>query len=151
MSNGIYSRSKKTEEGGYYSKLLTYAYQHIKIGPKGSDCGTKNYVTAKLDKSNIKLWMYSYMIEGNKLVELTSDNMDKYIGKTVKFRFSSMCKSKDYICNACAGNLFNRLDEYNIGIAESQVAEKMKLAFLKLFHDSEIKTVELDVNKAFNL
>ena len=151
MSNGIYSRAKKTEEGGYYSKLLTYAYQHIKIGPKGSNCGSKHYVTAKLDKENIKLWMYSYIIEGNKLVELTSDNMDKYIGKTVKFRFSSMCKSKDYICNACAGNLFNRLGEYNIGVAESQVAEKMKLAFLKLFHDSEIKTVELDVNKAFNL
>ena len=77
--------------------------------------------------------------------------MDKYIGKTVKFRFSSMCKSKNYICNACAGNLFNRLGEQNIGVAESQVSERLKNAMLKLFHNSEIKNSEMDIAKAFNI
>lgn len=151
LSGPAYSRNKKTASGGYYSKLLTSAYQHIKIGPKGSDCGTTHYVETTLDKSNINLWMYSFMIEGNKLVELTSDNMDKYLGKKVKFRFSSMCKSKDYICNACAGNLFNRIGIKNIGISESQIAERLKNAMLKAFHDSEIKTAELDPMKAFNI
>ena len=151
MTAGVYSRNKKTATGGYYSKLLTSAYQHIKLGPKGSDCGTTHYVEVTLDKKNIELWMYSFIIEGNKLVELTSDNKDQYIGKTVKFRFSSMCKSKDYICNACAGNLFTRIGATNIGISESQVAERLKNAMLKAFHDSEIKTSELDVSKAFNI
>ena len=151
MSGPIFMRSKRTASGGYFSKLLTGGYQHIKIGPKGSDCGTTHYVTTTLDKKNINLWMYSYIIEGNKLVELTSDNIDKYIGKTVKFRFSSMCKSKNYICNACAGNLFNRLGEQNIGIAESQVAERLKNAMLKQFHNSEIRNSELDPIKAFNI
>lgn len=151
MTAGVYARNKKTASGGYASKILTSAYQHIKIGPKGSDCGTTKYIIVTLDNKNVKLWMYSYIIEGNKLVELTSDNMDKYIGKTVKFRFSSMCKSKDYICNACAGNLFNRLGETNIGVAESQVAERLKNAMLKLFHNSEIQTSEMDPMKAFNI
>lgn len=151
MSYPAYSRNKKTASGGYYSKLLTSAYQHIKIGPKGSDCKTDRYVTVKLDNSNINLWMYSFIKEGDKLVELTSDNKDKYIGKTVKFRFASMCKSKGYICNACAGNLFTRLGTTDIGLAESQVAERLKNAMLKLFHNSEITTAELDVNKAFNI
>ena len=151
LTAGVYSRSKKTAVGGYYSKLLTSAYQHIKIGPKGSDCGSTHYVTTTLTPDNINLWMYSFMIEGNKLVELTSDNLDKYLGKTVKFRFSSMCKSKDYICNACGGNLFHRIGVTNIGISESQVAERLKNAMLKAFHDSEIKTSELDISKAFNI
>lgn len=151
MTEGVYFRNKKTEFGGYASKLLTSGYQHIKIGPKGSDCHTDRYVTASLTKDNINSWMYSYIIEGNKLVELNSKNKDKYIGKTVKFRFSSMCKSKDYICNACAGNLFNKLNIENVGMAESQVAERLKNAMLKLFHNSEVKTSELDINKAFNI
>lgn len=151
MTAGVYGRSKRTASGGYYSKLLTSAYQHIKIGPKGSDCGSTNYVTVTLDNKNIDLWMYSFIIEGSRLVELTSENREKYIGKTVKFRFSSMCKSKNYICNACAGNLFNRLGETNIGIAESQVAERLKNAMLKMFHDIEVKTSELDIQKAFNI
>ena len=151
MTAGVYARNKRTESGGYFSKLLTSGYQHIQIGPKGSDCHTDRYLTVTLDKSNINLWMYSNMIEGDKLVELTSKNKDKYIGKTVKFRFSSMCKSKEYICNACAGNLFNRLNITNIGMAESQVAERLKAAMLKMFHNSEIQTSELDINKAFGL
>lgn len=151
MTFGVYARSKKTESGGYFSKLLTAGYQHIKIGPKGSDCHTDRYVTVTLDKKNIDSWMYSNIIEGNKLVELTMKNKDKYIGKTVKFRFSSMCKSKEYICNACAGNLFNRLGIVNAGIAESQVAERLKNAMLKLFHNSEVQTSEMDVNKAFGI
>ena len=151
MTAGIVFRNKKTEFGGYTSKLLTSAYQHIKIGPKGSDCHTDRFLTVKLDKENINMWMYSYMIEGNRLVELNSENRDKYIGKTVKFRFSSMCKSKDYICNACAGNLFEKLGITNVGMAESQVAERLKNAMLKMFHNSEIRTSEMDVNKAFNI
>ena len=62
-----------------------------------------------------------------------------------------MCKSKEYICNACAGNLFSRIGVTNIGISESQVAERLKNSMLKAFHDSEIKTSELDPIKAFNV
>ena len=151
MTLGVYSRNKKTADGGYFSKLLTSAYQHIKIGPKGSDCGSTHYIEVTLDKNNINLWMYSFIVEGNKLVELTSDNVDKYLGKKVKFRFSSMCKSKDYICNACAGNLFNSVGVINIGISESQVAERLKNAMLNAFHDTEVKNAELDPIKAFNI
>ena len=38
--------------------------------------------------------MYSYIVEGSRLVELTSDNRDSYIGKTVKFRYSGLCESE---------------------------------------------------------
>ena len=40
LSNGPYSRSKKTEIGGYWEKLFQYAFQTIVLDEPGSDCKT---------------------------------------------------------------------------------------------------------------
>ena len=93
--------------------------------------------------------MYSYILEKGNLVELTTENQDKYLGKNVKMRFSSMCKSKTGICNKCAGNLFYRLDIYNIGSATPQIPSKVKVLLMKKFHDSVINFTEMDIEKAF--
>ena len=87
--------------------------------------------------------MYSYIIEGNQLVELTSKNRDKYIGKTVKLRFAAMCESKEYICNKCAGNLFARLGVENVGVACYAIMSKIKLVSMKAFHDASLKTTHM--------
>lgn len=151
MTAPVYSRSLKTASGGYLSKLFTSAYQHLTIGKKGSDCGTKNYIVVELTPDNIHSWMYSYIIEGSHLVELTSKNKDKYIGKKVKMRFASMCESKEGFCNHCVGNLFYRLGIKNIGVAQSQIPERLKARMLAAFHVSSIKVSEMDINKAFNV
>lgn len=144
---GPYARGKKTANGGYWEKLFVSAFQHLKLDPAGSDCGTKRYKTVKLDDPDP--WMYSYIIEGDKLVELTSKNVDKYRGKTVKMRFSSLCESKTGFCNKCAGNLPYRTGIENIGVALAAVPAKLKLVAMKAFHDSNVKIVEIDINKAF--
>ena len=131
--------------------MILSAYQHLKVGPKGSDCGTDRTVNVTLTKDNAKSWIYSFVKEGNRLVELTSDNLDKYIGKTVKMRYSSMCESKNYICEHCAGTLFNRLGITNIGMGCNQVGERLKAAMLKQMHDASIKTSEIDPMDAFNV
>ena len=97
--------------------------------------------------------MYSYIVEGNKLIELNSTNKDKYLGKTVRMRFSSLCEYKEpnKICNVCAGNLFYRAGFKDIGVAMPQVASALKLKALKAFHDSTVKLHEIDVWKAFGL
>lgn len=154
---GPYSRGKKTEIGGHQEKLLVSLTQHILAGERGSDCGTKRYITVYLDKSNLNDMMYSYVIEGNRLVELTSENRSKYLNKTVKMRYSSMCQSKDCICNKCLGNLPYRLStnkdgsKYikNIGAASPQLASKMKNINMKAFHESLVTFVEMDPMKAF--
>lgn len=151
LAGGPYSRGKKTALGGYWEKLMISAYQDVVAGPKDSDCGTKHYVEVELTDKNINDWMYSYIIEGSKLVELTSQNMDKYIGRKLKFRFSSMCKSPDCICNKCLGNYFYRVDKMNVGIFTSQVASRLKLISMKAFHNSTITTAEIDPMKAFSL
>lgn len=150
LSDGPYSRAKKTETGGYWEKQFLRAFQHLKLLPKGSDCGTKKTLSIYLTEKNIDGWMYSYIVDGNNTVELTSQNKNKYLNKTVKIRFSALCEAKDgHFCNKCAGNLFYRLGIENVGAATPQVPSKVKVLLMKKFHDSVINFAEMDVEKAF--
>lgn len=145
LAAGPYARSKKTELGGYWEKLITAAFSTMNMDPPGSDCGSKMYVEVELDKSNYKDWMYSYIIKSDgKLEELTTDNLDKYLGKKVKFRFAAFCKSRTGICNCCGGNFFYRRGNGRIGLAMAQIPTKLKLSSMKGFHNSTIKTYEVD-------
>ena len=150
LAAGPYSRAKKTETGGHWEKQFLRAFQHLKLLPAGSDCGTKKTIQITLTPKNIGGWMYSYIVEGNRLVELTSDNKDKYIGKTVKLRFSALCEAKDgCFCNKCAGNLFYRLGIENVGSVTPQVPSKIKVLLMKKFHNSVVNFADMDVEKAF--
>lgn len=149
LAAGPYARSKKTADGGYWEKLFVYALQHITLDEEGSDCGTKRTVTVTLTKKNIQLWMYSFIVENGKLIELNSTNMDSYIGKTVKFRFSSMCESTTGLCNKCAGNLFYKIGIKNIGLTSSKIPSSFKNIFMRAFHDSTEKFTTIPLDKVF--
>ena len=148
---GPYSRSRETMTGGYMERQCLRATQHIKILPKGSDCGTKRYIMVTLNKKNIKEWMYSFVIEGSKLVEITSENKDKFIGKTVKMRYSSLCESKKGICEACTGTLMRRIGVDNAGLVAMVMMSSVKNKAMKAFHDSSLDLAEMDVEVAFGL
>ena len=151
LAAGPYARAKKTENGGYREKLFLRAFQHLTLDPPGSDCGTKRYIEVILTESNINEWMYSYIIEGSKLVELTSQNKSKYIGKKVKVRFSALCESKTGICNKCMGNLYYRLDKTNVGTSLTQIPSVQKNIAMKSFHDSTQSLYDMDLEKIFQV
>ena len=150
LAAGPYSRSKKTELGGYWEKSFLSAFQHIVLLDPDSDCGTKRHITMKVTEKNIDMIMYCYVIGSNgELIEITSQNKEKFIGKTAKLRFSSMCESKNGICNKCAGNLFYRLGIRNIGASTPQIPSKLKVLSMKLFHDDQLNFAEMDPMQAF--
>ena len=152
LAEGPFNRSKKTEEGGYYEKMLLYSMQHLRLLEPGSDCGTKRYITVTLTDSNIGDYMYNYFIGSNgKLTEITSENMDSLIGKTVKLRFSSMCEAKNgCFCNMCAGNLWYRLGvSRNVGILTPTIASKLKNLLMKSFHNSQVALTDMNVMEVF--
>lgn len=152
LAAGPYARAKKTEVGGHWEKLFGAALQTIQLDEPGSDCGSKQYVTVELTKKNLPEYIYNYIIKSNgELEELTSDNADKYIGKKVNMRFSIFCKSKTGVCNKCAGNFFYRRGSRNIGIAAVQIPARLKLISMKSFHDSTVRTAEIEPMKAFGL
>ena len=151
LAAGPYARAKKTEIGGYWEKLFLSAFQHVVLLDPGTDCGTTRTITVKVDKNNIDDLMYNYVQEGSNLVEITSKNKSKYIGKTIKMRFASMCESKNGLCNKCAGNLWYRIGIRNVGTATPQLPSKLKVLSLKLFHDSQVDFAEMDPMHAFGL
>lgn len=156
---GPYARAKKTEVGGYDEKLFLSGLQHVTLDEKDSDCGTTRTVKVTLTKAILNDLMYSYIKEGNKLVELNRKNRDKYLNKTVEMRFSSMCESKTGICNKCFGNMayklytdaVNEKSIKNIGCATPQLASKIKLINMKAFHESLVTFTEMDPMKAFGI
>lgn len=104
----------------------------------------------KVTDKNIGMIMYCYAInDDGSLIEITSQNQNKFIGRTVKLRFSSMCESKNGICNKCAGNLFYRLGIRNVGASTPQIPSKLKVLSMKLFHDDQLNFTEMDPMKAF--
>jgi len=151
LAAGPYARGKKTEIGGYMEKLYLSAFQHITLDKPGSDCHTDQYIEVLLEGKSIDDYMYSYVIDGNNLVELTSKTIDKYKGKKVKLRFSSLCKSKTGICNKCAGTLLYRLGLKNAGMTLPIIPSTLKNLSMKSFHDSSVVTIEMDPMKAFGL
>lgn len=150
MVDGPYKRGKKTQEGGWWEKLFAAAFQHVVADEPGTDCGTKRHIVVTLDKNNIDGFMYSNMIEDGQLVELNSMNRDKYLGKTVKFRFSSMCENEK-ICNACLGNSYHKLGIKNIGTTTPMVPSVIKNINMKSFHNTVVGISEMDVRRAFSL
>ena len=126
------------------------AFQHIVLQDPGSDCGTKRHIVLDVTEKNIGSIMYCFVINNDgSLTEITSKNKDKFIGKKVKLRFSSMCESKNGICNKCAGNLFYRLGIRNVGASTPQIPSKLKVLSMKLFHDDQLNFVEMDPMSAF--
>lgn len=144
LAFGPYARAKKTADGGAWEKIFVKALEHLTVLEEGSDCGTKRYKEILLTGDNIDDWMYSYIVEGSRLVELTSDNRDSYIGKKVKLRYSGLCESEKGICNKCAGNLFTRLGIKNVGVASYVIPAKIKLKSMKNFHDSTVNAFDME-------
>lgn len=151
LVGGAYAKAKNTEVGGKMAKLYLGAFQHLTLDDKGSDCGTKKYIEVDLTKDNIGMYMYSFIIENGKLVELNSDNSDRYINKKVKMRFSSLCESKTGFCNACVGNLYYRLDIKNIGLTSTKIPNKVMTLSMKRFHNAQIEITDMDAMDAFNI
>ena len=149
LSSGPFGRAKLTALGGYKEKQISSAYQHVTLDKDGSDCHSKNYIEIYLDDTNIDKYMYSYIIDGSTLVELTSKNVSKYLNHVVKMRFAHLCNSKTGYCNKCAGNMFNRLGFKNIGLALAIIASTQKARTMKSFHDSTIKFTEMNPEEAF--
>ena len=92
--------------------------------------------------------MYLNIVEESKLVRLDYTTMDKYKGKTVKMRFSSLCEHEK-ICNKCAGDLYYLLNTPNIGTATPQLASAVKNIMMKAFHDSTEKFTQMNAMEAF--
>ena len=127
------------------------AYQDLILDEPGTDCGTDRYIEDTITPKNVNRYIYNNIIMPNgKLVELNSQNMERFMGKKVKMRMAYLCPHEKP-CNACAGNFYYKLGIKNVGLTLMQVFSIYKNKSMKAFHDSTVQLTEIDTMKAFGL
>jgi hypothetical protein len=122
------------------------AFQGVELDEEGSDCGTEITLTVKITEKNYKKFLYTYIVEGNKLVCLSPDKIKNYIGKTVKKRSPLYCKTPK-ICEKCFGRLPYIIGIKKIGLTVSQLAESLKNLSMKRFHSSSVKLGKVNLEE----
>lgn len=146
---GAYPKSVGTQVSGYLGKEISSALQSEVLGDKDSDCGSKGYLVIKLTNLNKKDFLYRYIIEGNKLIYLDEETIEKYIGKEVKMRSPMFCigvGKEKCLCNKCAGDFYYKLEKKNVGLSASRVASTCTQMNLQKFHENLVKIMPLNVD-----
>ena len=140
---GSYPSAVGTQTAGYLTKQLLSALQTEVLGPPDSDCGTKKTLTVQITKRNSNDFLYRYIVEGDKLVELTTGNISSYIGKTVHLRSPMLCIGKT-LCEHCMGTMFTKLGITNVGLSSATVSAQVLQAKLSAKHDGTVKPIVID-------
>lgn len=145
LVTGAYSRGVLTQNSGYSGKMYNAIFQRIKLGPRGSDCGTKQTKKVTITEENKDLYsQYRFIMVNGKPVMLTPETIDKYVGKTVALRSPKFCKCKDpEYCNICFGDREYRVGVKNVGLSFNIAQGALMNASLKKFHDITIKTYNI--------
>ena len=146
VTNGSYPKACGTAESGYKGKQISAAMQSVVLRRDIPDCGSKGYNEILITKDIASKVEYRYIIENGKLVMLTNENMDKYIGKVVKMRSIMYCGADYGVCLACAGRLYERLQIDNIGLTATTLTGSLLNLKMKSFHDTSVKVNKIDLN-----
>lgn len=130
---GILDRVAFTQKPGYYLRQAVYALA-VEVDPN-KVCKPKDLLKVSITSANKKLFLYRYISEGDADILLTPDNIDKYVGKTVKMYSPIFCTLPDKICKRCAGTIYEQLNSRQIGIIAAQaIAEFGYTGMLKSMH-----------------
>ena len=139
-----YPASIATADSGYMGKKLLALLQMSELDEDGTDCGTKKLIPTKITKTNKSSMLYTWIDDGNgKLIMLTKDNINKYIGKYVKMRSPMTCTNQK-ICSKCAGKLFYMLGVKHAGLYAVQISHSALNLGLKAKHDSVVSLFTID-------
>ena len=131
-----YSSGVATQDSGSLGKKYNVLLQNVTIQENGSDCATKDTIDMKITSR----YMYRYIVEGGKLIQLTPENIDKYKGKVCKLRSPIRCKAQNpEYCSVCMGERLYRIGVKNVGQIFNTVSGSTLNAALKKKHDVSVK------------
>ena len=118
--------------------------QSVTLDPNEySDCGSKATLSIKLTDKNAEDYIWQNMIENGKIINLTPDNVDQYIGKEIHFRSPMYCKN-DKTCAVCAGKRFYLYNIENVGLVSGRMSNTLLNKSMKLFHKAKLELDEVD-------
>lgn len=148
LVTAAYNKGVLTQDSGTLGKKYNAVLQNIRLLPKGSDCGTTKTRKQEITENNAEDYLYRYIVEKGKLVQLTPENANQYVGKTVDMRTPIHCKSKDpCYCSVCTGERLYRVGIKNVGLTFNTISGSLLNASMKKFHDISIKTYRIGVKE----
>ena len=147
---GGYAKSKETSSTGYLTKELIAATQMERIDPDiNSDCGTKKTLDIVIPSYGTNDFLYRFIVENGKLVELTKDNIGKYVGKRVKLRSPMYCKgteSQHCMCAKCFGTYYYKIGKTNVGLLSAVIGGSLTQGQLQKFHQNLISSNQINID-----
>lgn len=102
LRDGSFSRGAETMLGGEATKFNYRIFQNTVISEE--DCGSKFGLPVHFDELRGPRFLSSSVITPQGLVEITEENLPKFMGKTVLVRSPIYCKTKGAnFCAVCMG------------------------------------------------
>ena len=135
---GSFSRGNETKDMGVLTKNIIRSTSDVIVND--TDC--KTTLTLKTKVKDTETLLSKYIIENNKLVLLTKDNINNYMNKEVNLRDPLFCKSETGVCIYCIGENY-RGHEQEVPMEATSLGGEYLNASLKKFHGVELKTTKL--------
>lgn len=146
---GSYFRGVDTALGGELVKFFYRIFQNSKISTK--DCGVPYGILIlpkEATKEKMERYIGNYLLEGKNLVEITTDNYTKFIGKALMIRSPMYCRAghSDY-CEICVGRpLAERPNA--ISMEASDVGSLIMYISMGAMHGKALTLAKYDITKA---
>lgn len=148
LVRSAYMRGVATQDSGAETKTYNTVSQRVRLQKHGSFCHTKETIQVEITEKNKDRYVYRYIkTNAEKPVELTYDNIDSYIGKTVNMYSPLHCKAKDpEYCNICAGERPYIIGLRNVGLTFSVMTGATMNAALKAMHKTKVEIYHVSIN-----
>ena len=99
---GSYLRGAMTAQGGEAAKFNYRIFQNTRIVE--DDCGSPYGLTVIITNKNKKNFITNTIFIGQGLVELSDENIEKYVGRVVRMRSPAYCRTEGAnLCATCMG------------------------------------------------
>ena len=139
-----YDRGVGTARGGTEFKIALALTNNIK-GVFG-DCGTTRGESVLINKFNKSGWIGGFYIDKGKTVEITKENIESLIGKTVSMRVPHYCKIPDgNICETCLGSRLGGLKD-RVSSEVGLIMQTYQNLSMKSMHTSSLHTVTCEID-----
>ena len=145
---GSFSRGAQTELGGEATKWLFRASSNMLVA--GDDCGSNLGVLINAPLGKERDLIGFTVIEGNgKQTKVTQDNVETYLGKTLRKRSPMFCKmTKTDFCKVCVGERLS-LSPNGLSVAVADYGSTFMLVSMKAMHDTSVKVAKMNYKAAF--
>ena len=132
---GATNRGLQTAKAGAQYKDIINSMQNV-MGVKG-DCGSTRGV--KINTTDPNKLLNRYLIINGKAVKVTTENVNKYLGKDVVMRDIIYCREKHgNYCSTCVGDGpfdLKGTDTVPLGMMTGDIAQNILNLFMKSTHD----------------